>query len=251
MQIYTGVYRSVRKGGRINQDSLSMQHIVLSGKECLLAVVCDGIGSLARAEEAGAIAVSGLTDWFYQEGRELFGKRASKESILISLQDQILRIQEFLRYFQKKEQLQTGTTCSALLLIGRRYYIVHIGDSRIYQLKKQRRKGLYVLVPLTRDDHDKSGRLCRALGLAGTDRAVFYTGRFGRKTGFLVSTDGFYKGNDEKMAAQMLGALLDKKRLRQDGQLQSKLNRRLEQLGREAFAGGNPDDKAAVGILIP
>lgn len=253
MQMHTGVYRSVGEGHRKNQDSLSLQHIMLRRGECLLAVVCDGIGSLDSAEEAGGIAVSKLTDWFYHEGKELIYQRASKEKIIIALQKQILHIQEFLQYFQQKEQLQTGTTCSGLLIIRNRYYLIHIGDSRVYQLEKcsvfwQRYCGkpFYRLKQLTSDDHDERGRLRKALGMAGTDRAVFQTGTIRRKTGFLICTDGFYQGNDMCLAGQMLGTLLH----RENKLLPIQIKRRLEQLGKAAWEYGNRDDKAAIGILI-
>lgn len=252
MQVYTGVYRSVREGCSKNQDSLSLQHVRLAHGECLLAVVCDGIGSLDEAQEAGKIAVSKLTDWFYQKGKELIYKKASKETILVSLQNQILQIQEFLRYFQQKEQLQTGTTCSALLIVRNRYYIIHIGDSRIYTFQKRgllgKRKGM--LTCLTKDDTDAFGRLCKALGMAGTDRAVFRIGKVRRRSGFLVCTDGFYKKNDMQLAGQMLGVLLKRKSLCFESSLTEQINRRLEQLGRMARERGNPDDKAAIAVLI-
>lgn len=252
MQIYTGVYRSVREGRSKNQDSLSVQHVRLARGECLLAVVCDGIGSLDEAQEAGCIVVSKLTDWFYQIGKELIYKKASKETILVSLQNQILQIQEFLRYFQQKEQLQTGTTCSALLIIRKRYYTVHIGDSRIYSFQKRSfwQKQTLRLRTLTKDDTDTKGRLCRALGMAGTDRAVFQTGTLRRRMGFLVCSDGFYKKNDMNQAAQMLAALSERKRQYADVSVKSQLDRRLEQLGRMAYERGNTDDKAAVVVLI-
>ncbi len=253
MQMHTGVYRSVGEGHRKNQDSLSLQHILLRRGECLLAVVCDGIGSLDSAEEAGGIAVSKLTDWFYHEGKALIYQRASKEKIIIGLQKQILHIQEFLQYFQEKEQLQTGTTCSGLLIIRNQYYLFHIGDSRIYQFKKcgfwgkrYRGKPFYRIRQLTADDHDERGRLWKALGMAGTDRAVFQTGKVYGKTGFLICTDGFYQGNDMCLAAQMLGALLH----REKKLLSVQMKRRLEQLGKTAWESGNRDDKAAICVLI-
>ena len=82
MRMHTGVYWSAGSEHAANQDSLSLQHIKLRKGECLLAVVCDGIGSLACSQEAGALAVRQMTDWFYQEGKELICENSAKEIIL-------------------------------------------------------------------------------------------------------------------------------------------------------------------------
>ena len=257
MQIYTGVYWSVGTRHRYNQDSLSLQHILLPGGECLLAVVCDGIGSLQAAEEAGSIVASGLTDWFYHEGKDLIHRKSSKENILLALEGQISKIQEFLKQFQQKEHIQTGTTCSCILILQKRYYLIHIGDSRIYQIRKSKNpflKHKYNVQCLTRDDCDSRGYLRKALGLSGTDRAVYETGRMRKKTAFLVCTDGFYVKSDERIIGNMLGALLDKKNKRQQKQLQNQLEnqleRRLEMLGNLGRQQGSRDDMAAIGVIV-
>ena len=204
------------------------------------------------------LSVTGLEVWTARKKPAglrypLIYQRASKEKIIIGLQKQILHIQEFLQYFQEKEQLQTGTTCSGLLIIRNQYYLFHIGDSRIYQFnkcgfwgKRYRGKPFYRIRQLTADDHDERGRLWKALGMAGTDRAVFQTGKVYGKTGFLICTDGFYQGNDMCLAAQMLGALLH----REKKLLSVQMKRRLEQLGKTAWESGNRDDKAAICVLI-
>ena len=76
-RMHAGVYWQARPGYDRNQDSLTMQHILLQRGEGLLAVVCDGIGSLESAEEAGGIVVSRLTGWFYHEGKELICRNKS------------------------------------------------------------------------------------------------------------------------------------------------------------------------------
>ena len=71
MQITTSSFWWKGRSASVNQDSLSLQHVRLGNGSAVLAVVCDGIGSLARGEEASGIAVRCLTQWFYGECREL------------------------------------------------------------------------------------------------------------------------------------------------------------------------------------
>lgn len=264
MRIRTGVYWSVGARYGKNQDSLSMQHVRLARGECLLAAVCDGIGSFPNAEEASGLAVRLMTDWFYQEGKELICQNSSKEIILLALQRQVLHIQEILQKFQQFKQIQTGTTMSALLVIRRRYYVIHIGDSRIYEI---RRSGLFRRAcrvhSLTRDDKNEQGQLLKCLGVSGEDRARFTCGRIKAQSGFLLCTDGFYDAG-EKRIGEVLGPLLQRgcrrsgkwlyhTARRQSGKEKEKaadIGRRLELLGMQAQMEGSRDNMTAVFVSV-
>ncbi len=271
MQIYTGVYWSAGARHGVNQDSLSLQHTALQKGECLLAVVCDGIGSLDASQEAGSYVVRHMTDWYYHEGKELFFQNSSQELILLALQRQIRLIQENLRKFQQSEKLQTGTTCSGLLLVRHRYYLFHIGDSRIYQIRKTLfpiRRKRYRTVCLTKDDKNEKGYLLKCLGMAGNDRAVLEPGKIRRNTAFLLCTDGFYYRSDGSWPGRILGPLLydsfagscggarnrtahfremEGWSVRQAAEEQ--IRRRLELLGEAAAKAGSRDNMAAVCIV--
>ena len=269
MQIHTGVHWSVGVGHKINQDSLVLQHVALQKGECLLAIVCDGIGSMELSQKAGKIAVSHMTDWFYHEGKELIFQNKSKEIILLALQHQIGQIQKSLLYFQQNHNIITGTTCSGLLIVKNRYYLIHIGDSRIYQIRKNKipfSKIKYRTRCLTVDDTDANRGLHKCLGASGTDRAVLETGRVSSDSIFLLCTDGFYgkldKGNGregkagrnatkgnaakEDTMGKVLGPLLEQER-RQD---EAQIERRLELLAERARQSGSRDDMSAVCIVV-
>ena len=244
MQMRTGVYWSVGAGGGNNQDSLSLQHIKLRRGECLLAVVCDGIGSLSHSEEASGLAVRLMTDWFYHEGKELICQNSPKEIILFALQRQISHIQEILKKFQQLKQLQTGTTLSALIIIRRHYYLIHIGDSRIYQIQKRKLLGKsYRVRLLTRDDRNEKGQLLKCLGVTGEDTACFMCGRLRKRTGFLLCTDGFAYGRQLKRFGEVIGPML-----RNGGA--DILQRRLELLGMQAEKDGSRDNMSAIAIIV-
>lgn len=257
MQMRTGVYWSVGVGGGKNQDSLSLQHVSLQRGECLLAAVCDGIGSLVRCEEAGGFVVCRMTDWFYHEGRELIYQNSAKELILFSLQRQLCQIQEHLKHFQFTEQIQTGTTFTGILLIKDRYYLMHIGDSRIYRIRKKTIpliKQKYSIQCMTQDDKNEKGYLLKCLGMAGEDRVFLDTGKLKKHTCLLLATDGFYHGSFEKRAGQSLGPLLSgsckKRGERGANSGEEALDRRLELLGEMAVREGSRDNMAAIAILV-
>lgn len=241
----------------MNQDSLSLQHVAAGKGECLFAAVCDGIGSLAVSEEASGYAVRHMTDWFYQEGKELIFQNSSKEMILLALQRQILQIQENLKKFQQNRNLQTGTTFSGILLAKNRYYLIHIGDSRIYQIRKKKLptgKRKYNIACLTKDDRDKQGFLLKCLGVSGRDRACLATGKMEKGTVFLLCTDGFFYGGGTERCRDVLGPVLKTGHERTgkgtgDG-TEEILERKLEMLGEAAIRAGSRDNMAAVCVVI-
>ena len=51
----------------VNQDSFSVQKMLIHGKEVLLAVVCDGMGGLEKGEVASVMVSARFEKWFAQE----------------------------------------------------------------------------------------------------------------------------------------------------------------------------------------
>jgi len=253
----TGIYWSAGARREKNQDSLSLQHAAVGKEECLFAAVCDGIGSLAASEEASGYAVRHMTDWFYQEGKELIYQKSPKEIILLALQRQIGQIQENLKKFQLSKNIKTGTTFSGILFIRNRYYLIHIGDSRIYRIRKKQiptGKQKYRIACLTRDDRNEKGWLLKCLGAAGMDRAFYGTGRVKKGTAFLLCTDGYFHGEAEKRFRDVLGPVLNgggRRRGREGMPGENDLlERKLELLGEQAILAGSRDNMAAIAVVF-
>lgn len=247
MHFKTGVFWSAGKGLSGNRDSVLLEHVSCYRGEVLLAGVFDGIGDLPMAGRAGAKAGKILSKWFYDEGKILLRSGAHGSSILLSLQKNIYEIQKSLKLLQEEAGITTGTTCSALLMAGNKYFLIHIGDSRIYRIFKSfnpiqlLKKDIYHEILLTTDDADKEGRLTGALGLACNDRAYYETGRIKKGSVYLLCTDGFYHGN-AGMFKRVLGPLAAKK---DDG-----INRRLTILAENAIRRGSRDNMSAVAVVV-
>lgn len=117
-----------------NQDALLIKHAVAEGKEILLAVICDGMGGLARGELASAALIKAFDRWFEEElpyelenlNMEMIGGKWSL--LLKKLNTQIME------YSKAKRMGSMGTTFSGILFVDDQYVIGHVGDTRIYQL---------------------------------------------------------------------------------------------------------------------
>jgi serine/threonine protein phosphatase PrpC len=162
-------------------DSLLLKCGLINETNALLAVVCDGVGSLADGDFASGTAVRKLSEWF--DGV------SSIEHIGLRLRDIILEINAHVISEAKQRNLETASTLSALLLIERDYHIAHIGDSRIYCYEDGE------LTILTSDDVSESGKLTACIGRSKDIFLQYYEGPATGKT-FLICSDGAYKRMD-------------------------------------------------------
>ena len=116
-----------------NQDSVLIKHASTDNGEVLMAIVCDGMGGLAKGELASATVIRAFSKWFDEElpyelenvDMQVIGGKWSL--MLKSLNVQIL---------EYGQQLGTnlGTTFSGILFVDDKYVIVHVGDTRIYHI---------------------------------------------------------------------------------------------------------------------
>jgi serine/threonine protein phosphatase PrpC/CRP-like cAMP-binding protein len=137
-----------------------------------LFVVADGMGGHAAGEVASALAVrtiheeikrnKPMLDSFErgEQGREAptVSPRRLLALVEVALQRASARIHEAAQSDRSKRGM--GTTCVALLLVGKRAFLAHAGDSRIYLMHRQQ-------VSQVTEDHTvynemiKRGRLTR------------------------------------------------------------------------------------------
>lgn len=177
--LYNGV--SLQNRRQSNMDRLLLKTRCINGEDTLLAVVCDGVGSLAEGAFASGLAVKMIDDWF--------GKVSKTERIGLILRDTVLNINTYIISEARHKNINTASTLSALLLVENFYYIVHVGDSRIYSLEDG------ILSTHTNDDVSASGKLTACIGQTEETVLQYSEGSAGGKT-FLVCSDGLYKRMD-------------------------------------------------------
>lgn len=123
---------------KVNEDSFTLQRVRARKKELIFAAVCDGIGGLRAGEYASGLVAEQLTEWFYREGfwkmRSFFWTKRMKKRAL----DALLDMQEKLERCEREEKICSGTTVTMVFVRGRRFVLVHLGDSRAYQLCRKR-----------------------------------------------------------------------------------------------------------------
>lgn len=122
-----------------NQDSIVVRHGKYFGGEVLMAVICDGMGGLDKGELASATVIRAFLQWF---GEELAYELENPDMQVIggkwSLMLKELNVR-ILEYGQARG-ISLGTTFTGMLFVGGQYVIVHVGDTRAYQIGKALRQ---------------------------------------------------------------------------------------------------------------
>lgn len=117
-------------------------------------------------------------------------KHKSGRNIYRSMLKMLYEADEKLKGYGRKKKIRLGTTVTILIFIGKYFYLAHIGDSRVYRVKRK-------LQVLTEDDGDGKV-LYRCIGAGKWEKPKWKQGKVKRKTGFLLCTDGFYKKLSEE-----------------------------------------------------
>lgn len=121
---------------KVNQDSVLVEHGRLGDSEVLFACICDGMGGLNKGELVSATVVRRLSEWFKSEFICL-GKKVNTEEIAkrISAILHQLNIDINKASVEKFDGEPMGTTATCMLFVDGEYLIVHVGDTRVYEIR--------------------------------------------------------------------------------------------------------------------
>ena len=163
----------IGKARDINQDSYYISEIT---NKILLYIVADGMGGYQGGEVASKLAANSVKNYLESN----FAETIKDKFEIMKLIKNAMEYANLVVYEQSKtvKELEgMGTTLEVCLIYGNRAYIGHVGDSRIYRIRKNIIRKLttdhsYVekLVKegtITREEsynHPKKNMLMKALG---------------------------------------------------------------------------------------
>ena len=178
-----------------NEDAVS----VSENANGLLAIVCDGLGGMANGEYASQQAVKTVTE-------ALTSAAVSRDA----LEAAVIKADQDVHLLQSRHP-GALTTVAALWLCGQTAVAMHVGDTRIYQLRgdcvifQSRDHSLAQLAVIAGElkpeeirTHKERNKLCRVLG---TNRRLQVEDQFLEvQSGdrFLLCSDGFWEKIDEE-----------------------------------------------------
>ncbi len=202
---------------KTNQDSLAIKVVETKMGTVAFCIVCDGMGGLAKGELASKEVIMAFSQWFDETLIDDVNQSTFEEQRLMAQWNDIIQIQnKRLGEYGEKNNFMLGTTVSAILLYEGKYYIVHVGDSRVYEMGES-------VVQLTSDQtfiarEIAAGRmtveqsktdprrsvLLQCVGASQVVTPEFKTGEIKENTVYMLCSDGFrHQISEEEMMAKI------------------------------------------------
>lgn len=125
-----------------NEDAI----LSMTSKKAGLFAIADGMGGHANGKFASQQVIEALKSWWHENSMEIEQLEIYEQYIFESLKTKIDQVNQDVINHGKLQNCLMGTTLSVLFIYDSRYYVLHVGDSRIYHLNKLQ------LYQLTTDD---------------------------------------------------------------------------------------------------
>jgi protein phosphatase len=205
----------------INQDAMMLK-VAMTKEHGRIAfgLVCDGCGGLSFGEIASASYVRRMEDWFYNELPGILTNEDDTRKLDESSDNRYdpielikgnwtyisTQMNERLMEYGIQKRASVGTTVCMIIIIGREYLAMNIGDSRIYKytnkkvscithdhsyVQKQMDEGRMTLKEA--QISPMKSVLLQCIGAVGALDPYFSRGIIGRDESFLLCCDGFWR----------------------------------------------------------
>lgn len=189
---------------KVNEDSFLVQLGEDFDDEFGLFIICDGVGGLDAGEVASLTCVEKFKKWFDKDVWKCL-RKDNPRYILSQINDVVLECNNELIKMQEEQGNKMGSTASVLLIIGNKYYIAHVGDSRIYKYSDDRlvqitedqsfvnlqvKQG--IITPAEAKVSKQKNILLQCVGSTKDLEILNYGGIIEEDTTFLICCDGFY-----------------------------------------------------------
>lgn len=190
-----------------NQDGILVMIGEDESGEFGLFAVADGMGGHTAGDVASSMAMSCLKTWWDVRLPAIISGSAGTgpaDAIRCSLQEAVLKANEEIMVYGNRIGRKVGTTLSLIFIYDGRYWVQHIGDSRIYRIDK-------MPVQLTEDHswvagqvsqgflskaearvHPRRNVLTQCLGMEARIDLFEASGALADRELFLLCSDGFY-----------------------------------------------------------
>lgn len=173
--------------GNINQDALFVRNKITHLGDVCIAAVCDGMGGLSEGEEASGHVIRRLSEWFVYNVGGI--KRFDK--LMYYAEKELKHISDEIMEYGNKKGFIIGTTATILIMAGKYYGIIHVGDSRVYRIQRHL---LANIKQLTTDQSVNDYVLTQSVGCAKIVPEII-RGKLARGDVFLLCSDGFRHKN--------------------------------------------------------
>ena len=176
----------------VNQDAIVVKTIKKRKNMLAIGAVFDGIGGLEHGEIASGLLAQELLEWIDLLPSKIDLLKVDPDILFAHFADEAELLNETLCNYIREHGIHTGSTMSAIMIVKDQYYVVQVGDSRVYRFHD-------FLEQLTDDEtryEEKEGRIRKKLtnymGKNENLDFIAYRGKVYSGDRFFVCSDGFY-----------------------------------------------------------
>lgn len=185
-----------------NQDSLCIKCADTSLGSVVMALMCDGMGGLDKGELASAVVIRTFNKWFENVLPGLIGD-SDWEKIRSSWETLLRELNKGISEYASNAEMTLGTTFCGMLIIGSRYMLFNVGDSRAYKLSAvpeqltedqsyvQREINRGNLTPEQALTHPKRSVLLQCVGASRVVVPDVFFGTVASGENYMICSDGF------------------------------------------------------------
>ena len=216
---YSATYNTdigIRKS--TNQDSTAIRIIDTPDGQVAFAIVCDGMGGLAKGELASKEVITSFCRWFDEEfTTQILDGSFSALRLRDDWNSIIQAENRLLSIYGSDNNIMLGTTVSAILMYRNDFYIVHVGDSRVYEIhdsvriltKDQtfvaREIAAGRMTPEEAKIDPRRSVLLQCVGASAKVTPDFLKGKIQKNAVYFVCSDGFRHQISEEEMMEKLG----------------------------------------------
>lgn len=203
MRFLSAAHTDVGITKKINQDAFCLKIAKTSEANIAFAVMCDGMGGLRHGELASSFVVNAFSAWFENVFPNLMTKKIDMTKVTEQWNSLVLEQGRKIREYGASRNYTMGTTVSALLIVNDEYAIIHVGDSRVYQINTQMRQltkdhtvVAYAIenkqmTPEQAQMDSRRNTLTQCVGASAKIAPEIRTGKLAVDDEFLLCSDGF------------------------------------------------------------
>ncbi len=186
-----------------NQDSFGVKVVRTKCGTIVMAVLCDGMGGLAKGEVASATVVDAFNKWVLSRLPVLCEQGITDAAIREEWNHLVTSCNERIKAYGKNVGVSLGTTVTAIMLTDTRYYVVNVGDSRVYEITDRaqpltkdqtvvaREVELGILTPEQAKVDPRQSVLLQCIGASEVVTPDFFFGETAKDAVYMLCSDGF------------------------------------------------------------
>lgn len=218
-----------------NQDSYSVRMYHTSFGNIVFAVLCDGMGGLSQGEVASASLVRAMCQWADERLSLLWENKSLEQEVNREWQEVIGRCNGKMQAYGERLGKKMGSTLTAMLLTSQRFYIVHVGDTRVYEIGESTtllttdhtviaREMEQGRMTLEEAKYDRRNVLWQCVGASKEVQPEFIVGDTKPEAVYLLCSDGFWHGIGKK---EFMG-LREKAKKKEDKEMEWQLTNMMQ-----------------------